>query len=124
MLQTLCYGPNRVYSQIHLLKPLPPRISECDLIWRQSLDRVNEVKMRSCVCVRARAHVCAQSHLCSPMDCSPPGSSVCEFSQARILEQVAISFSRGSSPPRDQTPVSVSPAVAGGLLTLVPLGKP
>ena len=44
--------------------------------------------------------------LCDPMDCSPPGSSVHGISQARILEWVAISFSRGSSPPRDQTQVS------------------
>ena len=44
--------------------------------------------------------------LCDPMDCSPPGSSVREFFQARILEWVAISFSRGSSWPRDQTQVS------------------
>ena len=36
------------------------------------------------------------------MDCSPPGSSVHGISQARILEWVAISFSRGSSWPRDQ----------------------
>ena len=35
--------------------------------------------------------------LCDPMDCSPPGSSVYGISQARILEWVAISFSRGSS---------------------------
>ena len=41
-----------------------------------------------------------------PMDCSPPGSSVHEIFQARILEWVAISFSRGSSQPRDQTQVS------------------
>ena len=44
--------------------------------------------------------------LCDPMDCSPPGSSVHEISQARILEWVAISFSRGSSQPRDRTRVS------------------
>ena len=37
------------------------------------------------------------------MGCSPPGSSVCGISQARIQEWVAISFSRGSSQPRDQT---------------------
>ena len=37
------------------------------------------------------------------MDCSPPGASVREILQARILEWVAISFSRGSSWPRDQT---------------------
>ena len=35
------------------------------------------------------------------MDCSPPGSSVHGILQARILEWVAISFSRGSSSPRD-----------------------
>ena len=40
--------------------------------------------------------------LCDPMDGSPPGSSVHGFSQARILEWVAISFSRSSSRPRDQ----------------------
>ena len=41
-----------------------------------------------------------------PMDCSPPGSSVHGISQARILEWVAISFSRGSSGIRDWTCVS------------------
>ena len=44
--------------------------------------------------------------LCSPMDCSPTGSSVHGISQARILEWVAIIFSRGSSQPRDRTQVS------------------
>ena len=44
--------------------------------------------------------------LCNPMDCSMPSSSVCGTSQARILEWVAISFSRGSFWPRDQTRVS------------------
>ena len=41
--------------------------------------------------------------LCNPVDCSPPGSSVHRILQARILEWVAISFSRGSSQPRDRT---------------------
>jgi len=40
------------------------------------------------------------------MDNSPPGSSVHRVLQARILEWVAIPFSRGSSQPRDQTQVS------------------
>ena len=43
--------------------------------------------------------------LCSPMDYSPPDSSVHEIFQARILDWVAISFSRGSSQPRDRTRV-------------------
>ena len=44
--------------------------------------------------------------LCNPMDCSTPGSSVHGISQERILEWVVISFSRGSSQPRDRTRVS------------------
>ena len=44
--------------------------------------------------------------LCNPMDGSPPVSSVHGILQARILEWVAISFSRGSSRPRDRTQVS------------------
>ena len=43
---------------------------------------------------------------CDPMDCSSPGSCVHGISQARILEWVAISFSKGSSQPKDQTCVS------------------
>ena len=56
----------------------------------------------TCVCV----HVQLCLTLFDPMDCSPPGSSVYGIFQARILEQFAISFSRGSSWPRDQTHVS------------------
>ena len=44
--------------------------------------------------------------LCDPMDYSLPGSSVHGIFQAEILEWVAISFSRGSSQPRDWTQVS------------------
>ena len=57
-----------------------------------------------CVCVC----VCGQSYptLCDPTDCSPPCSSVHGIFQARILEWVAISYSGGSSLPRDLTCVS------------------
>ena len=55
------------------------------------------------------------------MDCSPPGSSVHGILQARILEWVAIPFSRRSSPPRDQTQVSHT---AGDSLPSEPPGKP
>ena len=44
--------------------------------------------------------------LCDPMDCSLPGFSVHGILQARILEWVTISFSRGSSRPRDRTRIS------------------
>ena len=51
----------------------------------------------SCVCVCVRARTCAQScpTLCDPIDCSPPGSSVHGILQARIMQRVAISSSRG-----------------------------
>ena len=53
--------------------------------------------------------------LCDPMDCSPPGSSTHGFLHARILEWVAIPFSRGSSWPRDRTWVSCT---AGRFFTI------
>ena len=44
--------------------------------------------------------------LCNPMNCSPPGSSVCRILQARILERVAMPSSRGSSQLRVQIHIS------------------
>ena len=44
--------------------------------------------------------------VCDTMDCSPPGSSVHGIFQANLLEWIAISFSRGSSRPRNPTRVS------------------
>ena len=51
------------------------------------------------------------------LDCSPPGSSVHGILQARILEWVAISSSRGSSPSGDRTSVSCVSCIAGGFFT-------
>ena len=59
--------------------------------------------------------------LVDSMDCGLPGSSVHGISQARILEWVAISFSRGSSQPRDQTCDS---CIAAGCFTAETAGKP
>ena len=50
------------------------------------------------VCVLSRSVV---SDSCDPVDCSLPGFSLHGILQARILEWVAISFSRGSSQPRN-----------------------
>ena len=52
-------------------------------------------------CIGACMHAQSCSTLCNPMDCSPPGSSVHEILQARILECIAVPSSRGSSRPRD-----------------------
>ena len=63
------------------------------------------------------------------MDCSPTGSSVHGIIQARILEWVAISFSRDIPNPGSKPKSLASPALAGvdwqvGSLPLVPPGKP
>ena len=57
---------------------------------------------RCCSCLVAQ--LCPS--LCNPKDCSPPGFSIHGILQARILKWVAISFSRGSSCPRDRTHIS------------------
>ena len=66
-----------------------------------------------------RISVCAKSlqlctALCDPMDCSPSGSSVHGILQARILEWVAIPFSKGSSWPRDRTHISYASCITTG----------
>ena len=75
-------------------------------------------------CIKMYLWLCAQSclTLCDPMDYNPPGSSISEISQARILEWVGISSYRGFSWPRDQT--HVSPAWAGRFFTTALPGKP
>ena len=59
--------------------------------------------------------------LCDPMDCSLPGSPVHGILQVRILEWVAIPFSRGFSQPRDRTWVS---CIAEDTLLPEPPGMP
>ena len=76
-----------------------------------------KMRIEHCMCC-----VCAKSlqscpTLCDPVDCSLPDSSVHRILQAKILEWVAISFSRGSSKPRDQTHISMFPALAGRFFT-------
>ena len=68
--------------------------------------------VKSCLCVWV-----AESYLtlCNPMDCSSRGSSVSGILQERILEGIAIPFSRGSSQPRDWTQVS---HIAGRFFTI------
>ena len=61
-------------------------------------------KLVLAMCMWLVARLCP-TH-CDPVDCNPPGSSVRGILQARILEQLAMPFSRGSSQPRDWTLVS------------------
>ena len=72
----------------------------------------------TCVYVRVPAQSCLG--LCDPMDCGWPGFSVHGIFQERMMEWVAISYSRGSSRPRDRTASLASPALAGGFFTTSP----
>ena len=58
---------------------------------------------------------------CDPTDCSLPGFSIHGIFQARVLEWVAISFSRGSSQPRDRTQVS---SIVGSCFNRLSQGSP
>ena len=68
-----------------------------------------------CLITQLKVKVKSCLTLCYPVDCSLPGSSVHGIPQTRVLEWVAISFSRGSSRPRDRTWVS---HIAGRRFTL------
>ena len=74
----------------------------CSFFFLMSLLHPNFHKYRTCESEVAQS--CPT--LCNPMDCSLPGSSVHGIFQAIVLEWIAISFSRGSSQPKDQTRVS------------------
>ena len=70
--------------------------------------------MNRIICMHAKSlQLCPT--LCDSVACSPPGSSVQEILQARILEWAAISFSRGSSRPSNRTWDS---CIAGGFFTI------
>ena len=66
-----------------------------------------------CVCLVAQSH----PTLCDPLDYSLPGSCVLGIFQARLLEWVAISYSRASARPRDRTRVSRFSWIAGRFFT-------
>ena len=94
----LCAPPNSWRGKTNASSSLP---------WPVSLPvSPTEHQMNMC-CMKVKvliAQTCPT--LCNPVDCRPPGFSVYGISQARILEWVSISFSRGSSRPRDRTWVS------------------
>ena len=77
--------------------------------WKEAKNR----KVVTRVCMWVSAHLCPT--LCDIIDSSLPGSSVHGIFEARILEWVAIPFSRGSFWPRGQTQVS---CIAGRFFTV------
>ena len=100
----------------------PPQQTESTLrvrsiMWNILFANITAPTKLSAYCLECVCVLVAQSCLilCDLMDCSLLGSSVHGILQARILEWVAISFSRGSSHPRDWTR---SPALAGRFFTI------
>ena len=74
------------------------------------------------------ASMCSVAQSCPTLwdliDCSPSSSSVYGSFPEKIVQWVAISFSRGFSRPQDQPSVSCSSCIAGGFFTAEPPGKP
>ena len=98
----------------------------CLVLWFWAMAKFLYTKKRlGILCLK----VCACSviqlcpTLCDSMDCSLPGSSVHGISQARILQWVAIFFSRGSSWPKDWNCVSCISSIAGRFFTLWTVGE-
>ena len=85
--------------------PVYPHVSEnpwhaCTILEKETINNTDRWKDDM------RAQRLSPVWLCDPMDCGPPGSSVHGILQARRLEWAAISSSKGSSWPRDQTWIS------------------
>ena len=98
------YNVYNTKTRLRLLKPIRKGrvlFTQGEFLWSNNI----------CVCVLVAQ---LDPTLCNPVDCSPPGSSVHGIPQARILEWVAIPFSRGSSWPRDQIQVFL---IAGRFFT-------
>ena len=93
--------------------PTPCQTPVCRLLFYSHWN----VAAQNCSYVKYNCVLVAQSclTLCDPMDCSPPGSSVHGILQARILEWVAIPFSRESSQLRDRIWFS---CIAGRFFTI------
>ena len=98
---------HRLHFENHCIKCSEGFIAKSNLIFY--------IKMHACLCACSVAQSCLT--LCHRMDCSPSGSSVHRIFQTRILEWVAISFSKGSSRPRDQTCITYVSCVTSRLLT-------
>ena len=105
-----------------LMELVRAAINEVGTVSRQTKQIPDAQQSQSTETVRAKSLQSCPA-LCDPMDWNP-ASSVHGILQARILEWVAIPFSRGSSQPRDRTRVSCSFYITGRFFTTEPLGKP
>ena len=119
----ICSGPLRKTWRNTLRKELKFHLG--DVIY---LDTKVYIAYRYCVCVCVWEWVCVRTHMLSclvvfdsdSMDWSPPGSSIHEILQLRILERAIISYPGGFPNPGIEP---TSPALAGSFFTTVPPGK-
>ena len=119
----LHFLPGEIHGQRSLVSYSPWDQKESDTTEQLTLTMTQQSHYWTCI---LRVCVCAQPcpTLYDPMDCSPPGSSVLGIVQARILEWVAISSSRGSSWPRSQIHISSISYTGRQIFTTEPPGKP
>ena len=85
----------------------------------RALNSVRLSSLHCCLC----SVVQSCPTFCNRMDCSPPGSTIHWILQARILEWVVISSSRGSFQLRDRTSISWVSCTTGWFFSTEPLGK-
>ena len=104
------YG-NTMMKVVHVLISVVRKLAQRGHVAFQFIQLVN---INTCCCHCLVAQLCLT--LCNPTDCSPQGSSVCGISQTRILEWAAISFSRGSSQPRDGSCACCVSCIGGQIL--------
>ena len=83
------------------------------LLWINSECFSSRHLIGSCIVPNYFSHV---QFFATPTDCSPPGSTVHGILQGRILECIVISYSRGSSRPRNQTHISFVSCIGGQVL--------
>ena len=112
-------------SSFENMDKLPPIVLSLRFSWNFKIARdfhsIFQILYICCGCLVAKLYLT----LCDPMDYSPPGSSVHGIPQARVLEWLAISSSRGPFRPRGQTCVSsVYLHSQEASLLLAPPGKP
>ena len=112
-----------IYKIPDLYSPKLSRSSKTRKVWKKPFQRRSLWNHNGCVHAKS-----LQSCLtpCNPTDCNLPGSSIHGILQARILEWVAMPYSRGSSRPRDWTCISCLLHWQGRFFTTFPAppGKP
>ena len=101
--QSFCNTVSPLHMNVFYSKSKFPS-AVCVKVQRKPTSPTNTISYLVLSCESEVAQSCPT--LCDPMDRSPPGSSAHGIFQSRVLEWVAISFSRGSSQPRDQTRIS------------------